>query len=54
MLAGPSFVAVFSISAVVLATGSDRLGVLVSRTVVLGCGTLVFSLALLAMGLATR
>jgi len=53
VLAGPSFVAIFSVSAVVLATTSDRLANRVSRTLILGGGTLVFSLALLGMGLST-
>ena len=34
VLAGPSFVAIFSVSAVVLATTSDRLADRVSRTLV--------------------
>merc|ERR1719189_1115461 len=53
VLAGPAFVAVFSVSAVILATTSDRLAGRVPRTLVLGIGTLIFSLALLGMGLAT-
>lgn len=53
VLAGPAFVAVFSVSAVLLAVLSDRLSERISRTLVLGLGTLVFSSALLGMGLAS-
>lgn len=54
VLAGPAFILVFIFSAVLLAILSDWLAARVSRTVMLACGTLTFSLACLFMGLASQ
>jgi len=52
VLAGPAFVAVFSVSGVLISILSDKLKSSVSRVVLVGIGTAVFSSACLLMGLA--
>ena len=43
LLAGPAFVAVFSVSGVLVAVTADRLRAAVSRVVLVGLGTATFS-----------
>jgi len=52
ILAGPAFVAVFSISGVLISVLSDKLKATVSRVILVGSGTAVFSTACLLMGVA--
>jgi len=54
ILAGPAFVAVFTVSAVLLAVMSDSLYDKLSRTVILAVGTFTFSTACILMGVATQ
>jgi len=51
ILAGPAFIAVFSVLGVLIAILSDRLAGRVSRVVVVGLGTATFSAGCLLMGL---
>ena len=51
ILAGPAFIAVFSVFGVLVSVLSDRLKSKVSRVVVVGLGTATFSLGCLLMGL---
>ena len=43
ILAGPAFVAVFSVSGVFISVLSDKLKASVSRVILVGCGAAVFS-----------
>jgi len=52
ILAGPAFVAVFSVSGVLISVLSDKLKASVSRVLLVGIGTAVFSSACLLMGFA--
>jgi len=52
ILAGPAFVAVFSVSGVFISVLSDKLKASVSRVLLVGIGTAVFSSACLLMGFA--
>jgi len=52
ILAGPAFVAVFSVSGVLISVLSDKLKASVSRVVLVGAGAAVFSSACLLMGFA--
>jgi len=52
ILAGPAFVAVFSVSGVFISVLSDKLKASVSRVILVGCGAAVFSAACLLMGVA--
>jgi len=54
VLAGPAFINVFIISAVLLAVLSDWLYDKLSRTVMLSVGTATFSISCLLMGLSTQ
>jgi len=53
LLAGPAFVAVFTVSAILLAVLSDFLYDKLSRTCILAAGTFTFSAACVLMGLST-
>ena len=52
ILAGPAFIAVFSVCGVLVSVLSDRLGNKISRVLLVGLGTATFSLGCLLMGLA--
>lgn len=52
ILAGPAFIAVFSVCGVLVSVLSDRLSNKISRVVLVGLGTATFSLGCLMMGLA--
>eukprot|EP00092_Neocalanus_flemingeri_P055973 GFUD01066284.1.p1 GENE.GFUD01066284.1~~GFUD01066284.1.p1 ORF type:complete len:509 (-),score=75.50 GFUD01066284.1:55-1581(-) len=52
ILAGPAFVAVFSVSGVAISILSDKLKATVSRVLLVGIGTATFSSACLLMGFA--
>jgi len=52
ILAGPAFVAVFSVSGVLISVLSDKLKASVSRVLLVGIGTAAFSSACLLMGFA--
>jgi len=52
ILAGPAFVAVFSVSGVLISILSDKLKASVSRVLLVGIGTAVFSSACMLMGFA--
>merc|ERR1712012_1329018 len=53
VLAGPAFIAVFSVSGVLLSVMSDQLKHSISRVVLIGLGTATFSSACLLMGLSS-
>jgi len=52
LLAGPAFIAVFTVSAIILAVLSDFLYEKLSRTVILAVGTFTFSTACILMGVS--
>ena len=50
VLAGPAFIAVFTVSGVIFGITADYM----NRLRLLGCATLVYSLAISCMGFATQ
>jgi MFS family permease len=54
ILAGPAFIGVFTVSAMLLAVLSDFLHDKLSRTVLLAAGTFTFSAACILMGMSTQ